>query len=34
MLASILPYTGGVAFFTLFLGVLLTALGTLVRKII
>jgi hypothetical protein len=33
MLASVLPYTGGVAFFALLLGSLLLGLGTLVKKI-
>lgn len=32
MLASILPYTGGVAFFTLLLGSLLMALGTFIKR--
>ena len=34
MLASLLPMTGGVAFFPLLLGALLLGLGPLVRKLI
>ena len=33
-LASVLPYTGGVAFFALLLGALLLSLGTLIRKLL
>jgi hypothetical protein len=32
MLASLLPMTGGIAFFPLLLGVLLMTLGTFVRR--
>jgi hypothetical protein len=31
MIASLLPYTGGVAFFALLLGAMLVGLGTLIR---
>ena len=34
MLASILPMTGGVAFFPLLLGALLLGIGSLVRKLL
>ena len=34
MLASLLPMTGGVAFFPLLLGVLLVGLGTLIKKLL
>lgn len=33
MLASLLPYTGGAAFFALLLGSLLLTLGTLIRRL-
>ena len=34
MLASLLPMTGGVAFFPLLLGALLLGLGTLIKKLL
>ena len=34
MLASLLPMTGGVAFFPLLLGALLLWLGTLIKKLL
>ena len=34
MLASLLPMTGGVAFFPLMLGALLLCLGTLIKKLL